>query len=115
MSISSRMLYVIGFALATMGSGLGLLGALLQANAYYPFKLRNFVVHIYLVFRKAVKEGSEAAFNEVRVATALAPGKQEDRAKSLVGLYLVFCGFFVNVLGALLALIGSIMDSPAGK
>jgi hypothetical protein len=115
MNVSSRTLYLIGFALATMGSGLGLLGALMQANAYYPFKVRKFVGHIYLVFRKALREGPEAALNEVRVATALAPGKQEDRAKSLFGLYLVFCGFFVNVLGALLALMGSIIDSPAAK
>lgn len=115
MTVSSQALYFLGFALATMGSGLGVLGALMQANAYYPFKLREFLAHIFLIFRKGLREGPEAAFNGVRVATALAPGKREDRAKFLVGLYLVFCGFLVDVLVALLALNGSIMDSPGGK
>jgi hypothetical protein len=114
--MSSQTLNVIGFAATVLGSSLGIWGALKQANAYYPFGIWEFTGHIWRVFKKAIQEsGLKEALKQIHIAEKLGEIKGENRAKSLVGLYLVFCGFFLNLVGAALALAASIMESASHK
>jgi hypothetical protein len=114
--MSSQTLVVIGFTATVLGSSLGIWGALMQANAYYPFSIFEFAEHIARVFKKGLTNWSvEEALKQTRVTARLGEDKKEDRAKSLIGLYLVFCGFFLNLIGASLALVASIMESASRR
>jgi hypothetical protein len=114
--MSTQTLNVIGFTATVLGSGLGIWGALKQANAYYPFGIWEFVGHISRVFKKAFHEnGLKEALKQIHIAEKLGEIKGENRAKSLIGLYLVFCGFFLNLVGAALALAASIIESGSRK
>jgi hypothetical protein len=114
--MSSQTLNIIGFGVTALGSCLGIWGALKQANAYYPFGVWEFAGHVLRVFKKAFREsGIREALRQIHIAEKLGEIKGEDRAKSLLGLYLVFCGFFLNLIGAALAFTASILDSAARK
>ena len=116
MSISPQTLNIIAFAATVLGSSLGILGALMQANAYYPFGIGEFAGHILLISKKAICTWSmKEALKQVHVTAKLGEKKGEEREKSLIGLYLVFCGFFLNLVGAALALAASIMESSSHK
>jgi hypothetical protein len=116
MSMSPQTLNVIGFAATVLGSSLGIWGALKQANAYYPFGIWEFAGHVCRIFKKAIHEhGLKEALKQVHIAEKLGEIKGENRAKSLIGLYLVFCGFFLNLVGAAFALAASIIESPSHK
>ncbi|HEY2647270.1 MAG TPA: hypothetical protein VGI34_09860 [Candidatus Acidoferrales bacterium] len=114
--MSAQNLNVLAFAATVLGSSLGIWGALMQANAYYPFRISEFAEHIARVFNKAIRTWSlEEALKQIRVTAKLGEEKKEDRAKSLIGLYLVFCGFFLNLIGASLALVASVIDAHSRK
>ncbi len=114
--MSAQTLNIIGFAVAGLGSGLGIWGALMQANAYYPFRVSQFTEHVARVFKKAIAAWSlEEALKQVSVTAELGEDRKEDRAKSLIGLYLVFCGFFLNMIGACLALAASLLETASHK
>src|SRR5258708_4229218 len=116
MSMSPQTLNVIGFVASVLGSSMGIWGALKQANAYYPFGIWEFAGHVCRVFKKAIQEhGMKEALKQIRIAEKLGEIKGENRAKSLIGLYLVFCGFFLNFVGAALALAASLMESASHK
>ena len=110
-----KWLDVIGFGLAVIGSSLGVWGALLQANAYYPFAIRALPAHFWSVFSEFARKGQGEALNQIRVAAKLGEDRGEERTKSLLGLYLVLCGFFLNLVDAAVALAGALADSGAGK
>jgi len=115
-NMSPQTLNILGFAATVCGSSLGIWGALMQANAYYPFGISEFAEHIARVFKKAITKWSlEEALKQIHITARLGENKKEDRARSLIGLYLVFCGFFLNLIGAALALVGSILESATHK
>jgi hypothetical protein len=93
-------LNLAGVVLTAAGSSLGMFGILLQTNGYYAFKWLGLFRHIYLVLKSLVRKGASAAWRTVEVTAELAEKKGEDRAKSLIGLYLVLFGFFLQLLGA---------------
>lgn len=112
--MSFQTLNIIAFSATVLGSSLGIWGALKQANAYYPFGIREFAGHVCRVFKKAIQEhGLKEALKQVHIAEKLGEIKGENRAKSLIGLYLVFCGFFLNLVGAALALAASVIESAS--
>jgi hypothetical protein len=111
--VSPRTFNLIAFAATVVGSGIGMFGALMQANAYYPFRITQFASHISRVFVKWLTEGKEAAFRQVHTSAKLGEARGERRDKSLVGLYLVFCGFLLNLVGAALALAATLVDTAA--
>ena len=114
--MSSQSLNILAFAATVLGSGLGIGGALMQANAYYPFGIFEFAGHVGRVFKKAIFDRSlKGVFKQIHIAAKLGEIKGEDRVKSLIGLYFVFCGFFLNLIGAALALAATIMESATHK
>ncbi len=114
--MSAQTLNVIGFAVTALGSSLGIWGALMQANAYYPFRISQFAEHFARVFKKAIAAWSvEEALKQIRISARLGEDRKEDRAKSLIGLYFVFCGFFLNMIGACFALAASLLETAAHK
>jgi hypothetical protein len=104
-------LNIAGFVIAAAGSTVGMIGTFKQMNAYYPFKVRKFLDHLFRVTRKALSEGGPAAIQQVEATAKLGQRRGEDRASSLIGLYCVFCGFFLQVLGAFLLLLASLFST----
>ena len=114
--MSAQTLNIFAFTATVLGSCLGIGGALMQANAYYPFGIFEFAMHVGRVFKKGIVDRNlSGVLNQIHVAAKLGEIKGEDRVKSLIGLYFVFCGFFFNLVGAALALAATIMESATHK
>src|SRR5260370_17383412 len=105
-------LNVLGFIVGGVGSSLGIFGIFQQTNAYYtfkPFKLTAFLNHVFRVGRTYVLEGKSAALELLSVTAKLAEKRGEDRSQSLIGLYWVFLGFFLQLAGSFLLLLQSLL------
>ena len=114
--MSSQALNILAFAATVLGSSLGIGGALMQANAYYPFGIFQFAGHVGRVFKKAIVDRSlKGMLKQIHIVAKLGEIKGEDRVRSLIGLYFVFCGFFLNLVGAGLALVATVMESATHK
>jgi hypothetical protein len=106
---AADILNVAGFAVAGAGSALGMFGIFKQTNAYYPFRLSQFREHLYRVARKWVKEGRAAAMGLVSATVTLGEKRGEDRTQSMIGLYCVLGGFFLQLFGSSLLLLGALL------
>ena len=105
--MSSTSLNILAFVLTAVGSALGMYGAFKQANAYYPFKMRRFVEHIARVWW-ARRINREEVLKQIAATAELGQQRGEDRVQSLIGLYCLFSGFFLQLAGALFALLASL-------
>jgi len=103
MSIAD-LLNAVGLGATGVGSVLGMAGILKQTNAYYPFRPWQLVGHMFEVAVRCLF--TRSAFGEVSAAAKLTAKREEDRAKSLVGLYFVFFGFVLQLFGASLLFAG---------
>jgi hypothetical protein len=98
----------LAFALSAMGACLGIAGALMQANAYYPFAPKQFVEHMLRVVKALLTKGPGAARGAMRVAVKLSEAAGEDRVRSLTGLYLVAVAFLLQLCGSAVALMAAL-------
>lgn len=101
-------LNIAAFGLSALGATLGIAGALMQANAYYPFAPKQFVEHMLRVAVALFTKGYGAAKDEMRVAVKLSEAAGEDRVRSLKGLYLVAVAFLLQFAGSGLALMAAL-------
>jgi len=93
----------VGAPVATgVGVILGVMGTFLICKPYHPFTVWGLVRHLRSVIWCAIRKGPSQASGLVRTASRLSEINEEDRAKSLVGVYLVFLGFVMQAFGALL-------------
>lgn len=105
--MSAAALSLLSFLFTAAGAALGMFGAFKQANAYYPFRLKEFPEHIARVVA-ALRHGRQTALKQVEASAELGQLRGEDRAQSLIGLYCLFCGFFLQMAGALFALLAAL-------
>jgi zinc transporter ZupT len=101
-------LNLAGFVIASAGSMLGMAGALLQTNAYYPFKPAPLIKYLLGITLGPIL-GKNVA-DEIHTAAKLAEKRPEDRAKSLHGLYFLFCGFLLQLVGAAVLLAAALLS-----
>ena len=93
----------VGAPIATgIGVILGVMGTLLICKPHHPFTVWGLVKHIFSLALYAMRKGPSQASGLVRTASRLAAINEEDRAKSLLGVYFVFLGFVMQAIGALL-------------
>lgn len=93
----------VGAPVATgFGVILGVMGTLLICKPYHPFTVWGLAKHIFSLIPYAIRKGPSQASGLVRTASRLSTINEEDRARSLVGVYLVFLGFVMQAIGALL-------------
>jgi hypothetical protein len=107
------LLNAAGLAATSLGSVLGMIGIFKQTNAYYAFRKRDLVVHMFQIAAKWLTV--RTAFKEVSIAAKLAERKVEDRAQSLAGLYLVFFGFLLQLVSAGLLFAGVFAGPPSPR
>jgi hypothetical protein len=79
-----------------------------QTNAYFPFRPGQFFEHLFRVGRAYILKRKSEAMKHVHAAVTLGEGKGEDRNQSLIGLYWVFCGFSLQLLGSSLLLVAAL-------
>ena len=101
-------LNIAGFVIASAGSMLGMTGALQQTNAYYPFKPGPFLGYMLRITFGPILRKSVA--DEIHTAAKLSEKRPEDRAKSLHGLYFLFCGFLLQMVGAAVLLAAALIS-----
>lgn len=95
---------VLGFFFATAGACIGMIGTLQMARAYHPFTIWNFVSHVIRVGWRILFFDIDRARRIVAAVSAMSLVNKENRELSLIGLYLVFCGFGLQLAGGVLAL-----------
>ena len=99
----ARVCVRVGAPIATgVGVILGVMGTLLICKPYHPFSVWGLVKHIFSLIPYAIRKGQSQASGLARTASRLSAINEEDRAKSLVGVYFVFLGFVMQAIGALL-------------
>lgn len=93
----------VGAPIAT-GTGviLGVMGTLLICKPYHPFTVWGLVKHIVSLIRYAMQEGPNQVSKLVQTTSRLSQINNEDRAKSLLGVYVLVVGFLFQGIGALL-------------
>lgn len=100
-----------GFVVTGIGGVIGMIGAIKQANGYYPFKASQLLKHIVCVvanyfFRRRTVIGW------VNSAAKLTENRKEDKANSLIGIYFIFIGFLFQMAGATLLFSASLVSAP---
>jgi hypothetical protein len=103
-------LNLVGVVVTAVGSSFGMAGVFLQTNGYYAFKSLELFGNMVRVARAFLRHGTKAAREQIDATAAIAELKGEDRPKSLLGLYCVLIGFFLQLTGSLV-LIWSIFIS----
>lgn len=108
---TADLLNTAGFTVTCIGGIFGMIGAIKQANGYYPFKTSQLLKHIlwvvanYFIRRKTV-------VGWVNSAAKLTENRKEDKTESLVGIYFLFIGFSFQMAGAALLLCASFAPPP---
>ncbi len=98
-------------ALTVFGVVMAALGTLMICKPYHPFSTFALIRHLLGVLW-SFRHGLGEALRLVRITSSLGTINEEDRAKSLVGVYLVFFGFFLQMFGACLWLIDAVVSAP---
>jgi uncharacterized membrane protein len=88
-----------GIAVTFAGSAVAMCGAYLQVNGYFAIKTWEIPIQIVQVL-SAVPQGR--ALELLRDYAKLGEVRKEDRAKSLLGFFLVLLGFLLQTIGAAL-------------
>ena len=99
------MFALLGFLISSIGSILGITGALMMARTYHPFSLRGFIRYSLTATWKLVSGRQSEVAQSNEIAAKLGGLNEERRGYSLVGLQLVFLGFCVQLLGSAISFI----------
>ena len=100
------MFALLGFLISTIGSILGIIGALMMARTYHPFSLWGFVRFcLTVVTWKLVSGRLSQVAQSNEIAAKLGNLNEDRRGYSLAGLQLVFLGFCVQLLGSAVSFI----------
>lgn len=102
------MLASLGYFFSILGATLGIVGALMMARSYHPFSLPGFAKRGIRIVWVLVRRGRGEVVRSAEIASRLGKVNDERRAYSLLGLYLVFLGFCVQLLGATVSFIASL-------
>jgi hypothetical protein len=94
----------VGIIITGAGATLGMVGVFSQTNGYFAFRSTEIFDHLWRVFQTLRKEGKAKALEQIRATSKLAEARGENRVKSLIGLYLVLFGFFLQMIGSLILL-----------
>ena len=96
--------------LATLaGLVLGVWGTYLLTHLYHPFSSMGFSASIWRVTCLLARFNVGQIIREAKVAAKLASVDEEDRARALAGVYLIFLGFVLQAGGTLLWLADTMM------
>jgi hypothetical protein len=104
-------LNLVGIIITGFGSCLGMVGVFKQTNGYYAFKSTQIFEHLARLLRTRIKQGRAAAIAQINATAALARQKGEDHTQSLIGLYCVLFGFFLQLFGSFVLLSALFADS----
>ena len=110
--LDARSVVLIGGpSITLLGVIVGVMGTLMICKPYHPFSYLAFVRHLLGVIW-AFRRGAEEATRLIRIASQLGAVNEEDRANSLMGVYVVFFGFVLQAIGAVLSGINAILANP---
>ena len=98
----------LGFLLSIAGATLGIVGVLMMARSYHPFSLPDFAKRAFRIAWKLFREGRDAVVRSAEIESRLGALNDEQRGYSLLGLYLVFLGFCLQLLGATVSFSASV-------
>jgi hypothetical protein len=88
--------------LTLLGVLLGVRGTLLMCRAYHPFQTSAVVWPILKTVGRVLRGDIAALEESVEATSDLASLNQENRARTLAGVYLLIFSFFLQTLGAML-------------
>lgn len=98
-------LHFSGPALTLVGVLLGIWGTLLMCRVYHPFSTWAVIPHLFSVLGKYLLGNVAAAQQALKDASDFSKLNEENRYKTLEGVYLLVVSFFVQTIGAVLILV----------
>jgi hypothetical protein len=112
MTVSS-VLSIAGFGVAAFGSSLGMWGIFKQANGYFGFQstFPQFVENLARLLRTLLRRGWSDVSRQISIDNEFSELRPENRVTSVMGFYAVFLGFLLQLVGGLIALLGSIFSN----
>jgi hypothetical protein len=100
---TKEILDIVSAVLGVVGGMVGALGTYFLLRWYQFFRGWDFLESVLETLLSLVKGGTRKAIDNITVQADFNPNK-DDRAASLFGIHLIFIGFGLQVLGALVAL-----------
>lgn len=97
-------LHLSGPIISLAGVVLGAYGTLLMCRPYHPFTTWRVVQHLLWIAGKVLTGDTQAARDAIRDASEFATVNQENRDRTLVGVYFLVLSFIVQTIGAVLML-----------
>ena len=97
------MLVLVGFLVTSLGSILGVAGALMMARLYHPFSFLGFIGYSFRLTRKFISSSHQEFLRSAEISERLGSINSTRRGYSLIGLYLVFLGFCMQLLGSIIS------------
>ena len=107
------MFALLGFLISSCGSILGIAGALMMARSYHAFSFLGFIKYSFLVTLKLFSGRREEVVESNEIAAYLGTINEAKRGYSLMGLYLVFLGFCMQLAGSTVSFISGHFCSVA--
>jgi hypothetical protein len=102
-----------GPVLTLIGMALGMWGTLLMVRAYHPFSTLRVVVNLLQVLALCLTGRMKQAGQLLEDASRLAEINEENRFRTLVGIYLLVFSFLLQTLGAALIVIDTARHAQA--
>ena len=110
MSAGRALIRVGAPAITLVGVVFGVMGTLLICKPYHPFSMTGLARHVFLTLVPMVVKGRIAdAYALMQTTSKLSAINEEDKVKSLFGIYLAFVGFVFQSFGAVLWAIDSLI------
>lgn len=100
---------ILAALFSLVGVVVGTHGTYLLTRWYHPFSEGGFIVSLRRMLWRKIMGRSEESARHLRVTSALAKLRPEDKARSLDGIYWVFVGFVLQTFGALLVLVDALV------
>lgn len=107
----TTLLHLAGPLLTLAGVVLGIWGTLLMCRAYHPFSTGKVLLHLLGVVGKFIRGNWSGARESIESASEFSTLNQENRLRTLTGVYVLVFSFLLQTAGAMLVLIDSCLAS----
>jgi hypothetical protein len=90
---------LLGPAVTAAGIALSIYGTFLLTRWYHPFSVTGFLSTLWNLVVLLLRGEAARVFEEAKTASRIGLVNEEQRAESLVGIYFIFLGFVLQLVG----------------
>lgn len=102
-------IHIGGPVIALLGVLVGVAGTLMMSHQYHPFTSFKLLTHSFNIAARLLIKSPEDTRRLMYETSQLSLVNEEDRGRSLFGLYCLIFSFFLQMFGAVLMLIDMLL------